>query len=80
MKTNDIKSGTSVRLKNGWLATIIDNRRGNIRTATVQGIYEETGSIYASDIVQALVDDAWVKVEHNAAQNKGAALRAAMGL
>lgn len=80
MKTNDIKSGTIVRLKNGWLATMMDNRRGNIRTATVQGTCEETGSIYASNIVQALVDGVWVTVQHNATQTKGAALRAAMGL
>ena len=50
MKTNDLKKGDRVRLKNGWYATIADNKKGNIRMATVEGYYTETGSIYAWDI------------------------------
>lgn len=80
MKTNDLKSGTPVVLKNGFHAVIRDNRRGNTRTAEVYGNVRETGSIYASDIQFALVEGKWVRVQHTAQQNKGAALRAVMGL
>ena len=50
MKANDIKKGMNVLLKNGWYATMADNRKGNIRMAEVQGNVTETGSIYAADI------------------------------
>jgi hypothetical protein len=52
MKTNDIKKGMRIKLKNGWFATMADNKRGNIRMATVEGYYTETGSVYAWDIVE----------------------------
>lgn len=52
MLANDLKKGDVVWLKNGWRATIMDNRRGNIRLATVEGFVTETGSIYAWDIAR----------------------------
>jgi hypothetical protein len=51
LKTNDLFSGTRVRLRNGWFATIADNKKGNTRLATVEGFYTETGSVYAHDII-----------------------------
>jgi hypothetical protein len=75
MKTNDIKKGMMVRLRNGWDARIEDNKKGNIRLATVFGVYEEMGSIYAHDIVRVLVSEGdmeghWDDVEHTEAQLK----------
>jgi hypothetical protein len=51
MLTNDLKNGDRVRLRNGWFATIADNKKGNTRMARVEGVYTELGSIYAHDIV-----------------------------
>lgn len=48
--SNDLKKGDMVMLRNGWCARIEDNKKGNIRMATVYGMYEEMGSIYAHDI------------------------------
>jgi hypothetical protein len=70
MKTNDIKNGTRFRLRNGWEATMMDNRKGNIRLATVEGDYTETGSVYAHDIVSVLIGDNWQSVEHTGKQAK----------
>lgn len=70
MKTNDIKKGMRIRLRNGWYATMQDNKRGNIRMAEVEGIYTEIGSVYGHDIISVLVGDAWQEVEHTEAQRK----------
>lgn len=70
MRTNDLKKGMRVRLANGWYATVADNALGNTRLATVEGIYTETGSVYAHDIAYAVVDGAFVAIEHTAAQKR----------
>ncbi len=70
MKTNDLKKGTRIVLRNGWQATIEDNRKGNIRMATVEGHYTETGSIYAHDIAGVLVDGKWERPEYTPEQLK----------
>ncbi len=73
MFTNDIKKGTRVELRNGWQATMMDNKKGNVRTAEVEGIYTEIGSVYAHDIVMVQTDseaDTWEIVEHTKAQIK----------
>lgn len=69
-KTNDLKKGTPVTLRNGWDAIIMDNRRGNIRLAEVYGIYTEVGSVYAHNIVRALVDGEYHDIEYTPAQIK----------
>lgn len=55
MKTNDLKKGDRVILRNGWRATIMDNRKANIRFCEVDGSERETigqwGGVYAHDIV-----------------------------
>ena len=51
MKTNDLKSGNLVLLRNGNWATLKDNKKGNTRIAEVRGQYTETGSLYAHDII-----------------------------
>lgn len=59
VKTNNLKKGTKVILKNGWNAVLMDNRKGNIRLAEVDGLYKEVGSIYSYDISSAEVDGKW---------------------
>lgn len=66
MKTNDLKKGDRVLLRNGWYATIEDNKKGNIRLATVEGFYTETGSVYAHDIVRCVSENS--NIEHTPAQ------------
>lgn len=78
MKTNQLKKGDRVQLRNGWYATIEDNRKGQTRMATVEGIYTEMGSIYSHDIIQAMMDGVWVTVEHTEAQEKCRKLNAAL--
>lgn len=52
MKTNDLKKGQRILLKGtGWLAKLLDNKKGNIRMAEVHGIETECGSICATDII-----------------------------
>jgi hypothetical protein len=50
MRTNDLKKGDRVVMRNGWHATIMDNKRGNTRVATVEGFSRDTGSVYVWDI------------------------------
>lgn len=70
MKTNDLKKGTAIILRNTWRAEISDNRKGNIRQAKVYGVYTEIGSVYSHDIMRAFVDGDWVDIEHTASQIK----------
>ena len=80
MKTNDIKKGTRIQLRNGWYGTMMDNTRTNTRVVDVEGTYREIGSVYAHDIVRVLVRgknvDTWVPVEHTPSQIKVRALDA----
>jgi hypothetical protein len=78
MKTNEIKKGMRFRLRSGWLATMQDNRKGNIRLAEVEGDYTETGSVYAHDIVSVLIGDNWQAVEHTGQQAKVRELNVAL--
>ena len=78
MTTNEIKKGMRFLLKNGWYATMADNRKGNIRMATVEGDYTETGSVYAHDIVSVLIGDTWQPVETTDKQAKVRELNAAL--
>jgi len=70
MTTNDIKKGMMVMLKCGWKARIEDNKKGNIRRATVYGLFTEMGSVYAHDIAMVQVDGQWQDVETTAKQQK----------
>jgi hypothetical protein len=57
MLTNEIKSGTKMILKNGWYATMMDNKKGNTRLAEVSGFCKEIGSIYVWDIDAVMIDN-----------------------
>lgn len=82
MKTNDLKRGDVVRLRNGWYAEIADNMKGNTRLAKVYGYETEIGSVYSHDIVMAYrgaksvrslssdLDVEMVVIEHTPAQLK----------
>ena len=78
MKTNELKKGDRVRLRNGWEAEIMDNLKGTRRLAKVFGFETEIGSIYAHDIVEVRVVDKetmkwaeiWAPIEHTDAQKK----------
>jgi hypothetical protein len=81
VKTNDLKKGTRIQLRNGWYATIADNAKGNIRMADVEGDFREIGSVYSHDILRAYLQArrdgahmdalyAWIEVEHTPAQIK----------
>ena len=70
MKTNDLKRGSWVLLRNGWEAEIADNMKGNTRLATVHGDFTETGSVYSHDILKVRIADEWFPIEHTPAQIK----------
>lgn len=75
MKTNELKKGTEVQLRNGWRAIVWDNARGNTRMCKVFGFVTEIGSVYSHDIVEALIlngdgQSRWVTVQHTPAQEK----------
>jgi len=68
MKTNDLKKGVRVLLRNGWEATVFDNAKGNTRMCEVEGFETEIGSVYSHDIVAILPSGE--RVEHTPAQLK----------
>lgn len=68
LKTNDLKRGDIVRLRNGWKATIEDNMKGNTRLAMVDGFVRELGSVYSHDIVIAVRADGVYNIEHTPKQ------------
>ena len=65
MKTNELKKGTRVYLRNGWEATLMDNLKGNTRLADVEGYCREMGSVYSHDIMRYMdANGNWNDVEH----------------
>lgn len=70
VRTNELKKGTHIWLRNGWEATIMDNMKGNTRLAEVYGDYTEIGSVYAHDIVGAEVNGERVLIEYTDSQMK----------
>jgi hypothetical protein len=68
--TNEIKKGERIQLRNGWMATMFDNARGNTRMAEVEGIYKEIGSVYSHDIITVIRNGAAYPVTHTPAQIK----------
>lgn len=70
MLANDMKKGTQIVMLSGELGTIMDNRKGMIRVAEVEGVFTDMGSIYIDDIDLVLTDDGWEKIEFNQSQQK----------
>ncbi len=52
MKTNEIKKGMVVKLRNGWYGIMADNMKGNTRMVDVDGMFREIGSVYSHDITK----------------------------
>ena len=84
MKTNDIKKGTRILLRNGWYGTMMDNLKGTIRMVDVEGFAREIGSVYSHDITAVRVSfyegDRWSTIEHTPAQLKLRKQLKAMGM
>jgi hypothetical protein len=83
MLINDIKKGAKVRLSDGTIATVQDNKKGLIRNVTVPTLFRpgETsyGTAYAFRFKAVKVGDQWESVELTEAQQKKAARIRAMG-
>lgn len=72
MLQNEMKKGQMGVLKNGWKFRIEDNKRGNVRMATVYGMFTEMGSIYTSEIAGVEVNGVMEPLEQTSAQKKKA--------
>lgn len=70
MRSNDIKKGDQLLLKNGWFAVMYDNKKGNVRMAEVDGFHKEIGSTYVWDIDCVKVGTEWLPVELTEKQTK----------
>ena len=70
MLANDMKKRTKVIQTNGWHATIMDNKKGIIRLAEVDGFVKEIGSIYIDDIDMVLTENGWENIEFSPSQKK----------
>ena len=70
MKTNELKNGARIQMRNGWYGTVKDNARGNTRLCEIEGTYTEMGSVYSHDIDKASIGGEWVLIEHTPAQHK----------
>ena len=87
MKTNDIKKGTEIKTKQLGVAVsgvMMDSLRGNTRLIKTHGsevgLFDEMGSVYATDIVSARNSDGdWEDVEHTDKQLKAIEMREQFG-
>lgn len=76
----DVKKGTRVVLRNGFTADVLDNLTNRqTRMCKVYGDFEEMGSVYTSDIVEAYVGGNWEFVQHSPTTLKTAKARASWG-
>lgn len=75
MLVNDVKKGMRITMANGCNGTMYDNKKGNIRTAEIEGVYTEIGSVYAKDIRKVLnpATNQWERVELSPKQIQQAA-------
>lgn len=79
MKTNDLKKGDRVDLRNGYCAIIEDNKKGNIRLAKIFGAYTEIGSVYAWDIISCFAGNSISSIELTDSQIKAQKLTKSLG-
>ena len=78
MLQNDMKKGQMGTTKDGIKFRIEDNKKGNIRMATVYaaavGLFDEMGSIYTSDIATVdMPDGTTQRLEQTSKQSKQSA-------
>jgi len=87
MKTNDIKKGTEIRTKQLGVSVsgiMMDNLRGNTRLIKTHGseigMFDEVGSVYATDITMAINSEGiWEDVEHTDKQLNAKNMRGMFG-
>ena len=87
MKTNDIKKGTEVKTKQLGVpvtGVMMDSLRGNTRLIKTHGsevgMFDEVGSVYATDIISAKDSDGnWVDIEHTVKQLNAKNMRGMFG-
>ena len=87
MKTNDIKKYTKIRTKQLGVIVggiMMDNMRGNTRLietfGSEVGLFDEIGSVYATDIVMAENSEGiWEDVEYTDKQIKSIKTREQLG-
>ena len=87
MKSNDIKKGTNIRTKQLGVSVngiMMDNARGNTRLIKTNGsevgLFDEIGSVYATDIVMAENSKGiWEDVEYTEKQLQSIKMREQFG-
>ena len=87
MKTNDIKKGTNIRTKQLGVSVsgvMMDSLKGNTRLiktfGSEVGLFDEIGSVYATDITMAENSDGvWEDVELTDKQRKSITMREQFG-
>ena len=87
MKTNDIKKGTKIRTKQlGVIVSgvMMDSLKGNTRLiktfGSEVGLFDEIGSVYATDIIMVENSDGvWEDVELTDKQRKSITMREQFG-
>ena len=87
MKTNDIKKGTNIRTKQLGVSVngiMMDNLKGNTRLIKTRGsevgMFDEMGSVYATDIVMAENSEGmWEDVEYTDKQIQSIKMREQFG-
>ena len=88
MKTNDIKKGTKIRTKQLGVSVsgvMMDSLKGNTRLiktfGSEVGLFDEVGSVYATDITMAENSEGiWEDVEYTDKQRKSVIMREQFGL
>jgi hypothetical protein len=70
MFVRDLDKGTRLKLRNGWEAELVSDKRTNTPVCRVFGDYTEIGSVYAHDVIAAQVGGQWVKVDHTPTQRE----------
>ena len=79
-KISEVKKGSRVELRNGFLATVLDNlTNGQTRLCNVEGFVTEMGSVYSSDMLNVLTPWGWSPIQHTPKQLAGRKARQQMG-
>ena len=77
---SNVKKGARVELRNGFLATVMDNLvNGQTRMCNVEGFVTEMGSVYTSDLLNVLTPTGWSTIQHTPKQLAGRKAREQMG-
>jgi len=87
VKTNDIKKGTKIRTKQLGVSVsgvMMDNLKGNTRLiktfGSEVGLFDEMGSVYATDIIMAENSEGiWEDVEYTDKQIRAIKMREQFG-